>query len=91
MGHSECWDDMGFILASKYRSEVLKILLKHTSTPKGLAERTGIKLSHVSRTLRQLEHRGLIKCYTPDRLKGKIFGLTEKGFIIAKEIQKDMG
>jgi DNA-binding MarR family transcriptional regulator len=82
------WDDTGFVCASKYRIEILRVLLKHNGTPRKIAEDTKIRMPHVSRALRQLEQKEIVKCLTPDRFKGKIFGLTDKGIEIAKRIEK---
>jgi len=81
------WDDTGFVCASKYRKEIIRVLLKHSSTPKSISELTEIKIPHVSRTLHQLGQRDLVRCLTPDRSKGKIFGLTNKGLEIANRIE----
>lgn len=85
------WDDAGFVCASKYRTKILRVLLKHIGTPRKIAEDTKIKMPHVSRALRQLEQRKIVKCLTPDRFRGRIFGLTDKGIDIAKRIENGVG
>lgn len=87
----EVWDDVGFVYASKYRTKIVKLLLEHNSTPSAIAKETKIETSHVSRTLSQLERKGIVKCLTPNRLKGRIYQLTPKGADIAKRIEKNIG
>jgi len=82
------WDDAGFVWASKYRREIVRVLLKRSSTPGDIAEDTKFRMPHVSRALRQLQERGIVKCLTPDRSKGRIFRLTDKGKRTARRIEK---
>ena len=84
------WDDVGFVYASEYRTRIVRFLLKNESTPGIIARETGIRAPHVSRTLSQLEKRGIVKCLTPNRFKGKIFALTPKGIKIIERIEQDV-
>ncbi|MHA1765029.1 MAG: winged helix DNA-binding protein [Promethearchaeota archaeon] len=80
------WDDVGFVLASNYRKKVIKALKKFPKTPKLISEITNIRIVHVSRTIKELTERGLVECLTPNRVKGKLFQLTEKGRDLLKFI-----
>jgi DNA-binding MarR family transcriptional regulator len=82
------WDDVGFVCASKYRVKVLQIISIHPTTPSAIANEIGIRLVHVSRTLNELESKGIVKCLTPHRLRGRIYGLTAKGLEVAQKINK---
>lgn len=82
------WDDYGFVLASKYRKVVIQALAEKPKTPKQIASETKCNLSHVSRSIRQLESRDLITCLTPDRRKGKLYGLTDNGVKIFNQLYK---
>ena len=73
------WDEVGFILASEYRKKVYKSLLKIPKTPKQISEITNIRIVHISRTLKELMEKGIVECLTPERIKGKLYSLTEKG------------
>jgi predicted transcriptional regulator len=82
------WNNYGFVLASEYRKVVIKALAEKPKTPKQIADETKYNLSHVSRSIRQLEDRGLIKCLTPNRRKGKLYGLTDNGVRIFNQLSK---
>jgi predicted transcriptional regulator len=82
------WNDYGFVLASEYRKIIIQVLAKKPKTPKQIADETKYNLSHVSRSIRQLEDRGLIKCLTPNRRKGKLYGLTDDGVKVFNRLYK---
>jgi len=82
----EEWDCIGFVCASRYRTRIVGFLLRQSNTPSVISRETNIKISHVSRALNQLEERKIVECLTPNRLKGRIFGLTSRGISIAKKI-----
>ena len=72
------WDLISFIKRSKQRVQILNGF--HSSvTPSELAKRTNLSPSHISRTLKELTEKGLIKCETPKAHIGKIYNLTQKG------------
>jgi len=79
------WQLIGFVQASNYRKEVLKAL-NEPSTPNSLEKKLNIKISHISRTIKELIEKKLVKCHTPELRKGKIFEITKEG----KEILKDI-
>ena len=81
------WEDYGYIMASKYRKFVLLALLDHPKTPKEIAKETRLNISHVSRALREMHNKAIVKCMTPNRLKGRVYCLTNKGIHIAKIIK----
>lgn len=83
------WYLIGYIKASKYRSDILISLNKKEKTPKELKNELGIHLSHISTTLKNLKEKQLVVCLTPDLKKGKIFSLTEKGLKISNYISND--
>jgi len=73
------WDEFGFVSASKYRKKIVKTLNKGPKTPKQIADDINLRMTHVSRALKELTQTGIAICLTPKRNKGKIYGLTEKG------------
>jgi DNA-binding HxlR family transcriptional regulator len=78
------WTDYGYVMASKYRIAVIKSLQSHPKTPKQISHETRINLSHISRTLKELEKRFLVRCINPNAIKGRVYALTEKGQELAK-------
>lgn len=85
MGQNE---NLGYILASKYRRKIIVSLLKGPKTPKQLSEETNLAIGNVSRTLTALRRRNFVECTTPSLKKGRIYRLTEKGEVIARMITK---
>ena len=72
------WNAYSFVLRSKNRRLVLSALTQ-PKTPSRIAKETGILLPHVSRALKELEEKGLVKCLTPNEKLGRIYALTELG------------
>ena len=57
--------------------------------PKQLAVDTGIRLGHVSRSLRELRLRGLVECLTPEaRARGRVYGATTSGSTLIAFLHK---
>ena len=73
------WNIHSKILASKYKQKILNYLKNGPSTPQLISNSLDLSASHTSTTLKQLIGLELISCLTPDRRKGKLFGLTTKG------------
>lgn len=69
----------GFVLASKYRKNVIVSLENKPKTPKQISIEMDCNLTHVSRALQELVKNKLIRCATPERIKGRIYQLTEEG------------
>lgn len=80
-------EEFAWLKASKYRQTVLLALLGTPRTPKDIAEDTGYYLSHVSKTLSDLEEHGLVECLTPDRRKGRLYAATDQGSELAEELK----
>ncbi|MDI6798540.1 MAG: helix-turn-helix domain-containing protein [Candidatus Aenigmarchaeota archaeon] len=80
------WKKYGFVLASSSRRKVLLTLKDKPMIPSQVSKIIKMHLSHVSRTLKELEEKGLVICLTPDMVKGKIYRLTKTGKAIANKI-----
>lgn len=81
-------EEYAWVKASEYRENILISLAHKPRTPKELAEETDYYLSHVSNTLSDLSDHSLAECLTPDRRKGRLYGLTEEGEEIVNELQR---
>jgi len=57
----------------------LESLATGPKTPNAISQKSGIHLSHVSRSLRELAAKGLVECVTPSVVKNRIYRITEKG------------
>ena len=76
--------DAGFVIASKIRTSILKLLAKSPAIPSQLSDKLNLQLSHTSRALSELECRGLILCVNPNHTKGRVYRLTEQGREVLK-------
>lgn len=72
-------DKLSWLKASEYRQNVLKSLKNNPRTPKDISEDTDYYLSHVSKTLSDLVDKELVVCITPEKRKGKLFKISNKG------------
>ncbi len=68
------------------RLKILTSLSKSQKTPKQLSEEYKIAISHISRALKELEIKEIIRCLTPTRRKGKFFIISPKGKKILEKI-----
>lgn len=79
------WEDVGFVKASQYRLQILRLLSNGPKTPRELVDSLKIHFSQVSFVLSQLSDRKIVVCLNPKAVKGKLYDLTDKGKgIIAK-------
>lgn len=85
---TEEWDEIGFVISSRYRVAVLRRLADGPATPSQLASDSGLAIAHVSRALRGLRERDLVELLvSEDRKKGRVYGVTERGEDIWEQIQ----
>ncbi len=82
------WNLLGFIKASQYRQKVLIALDEGKKTPKELKDETGLYMSHISHTLKELTDKKLVICLTPKLYRGKLYSLTELGISLVREFKK---
>lgn len=82
------WDEIGFVISSRYRVAVLRRLAEGPATPSQLASDSGLAIAHISRALRGLRERDLVELLVPeDRKKGRVYGVTERGEEVWEQIQ----
>ncbi|MBX0297850.1 winged helix-turn-helix domain-containing protein [Haloarcula nitratireducens] len=80
MTTDEQWDDVSFVISSRYRVGTLQRLADGPATPSLIAEGTDLSMAHVSRALKELQDEGLTTLLvSEDRKKGRVYGLTETG------------
>lgn len=74
------WDEIGFVISSRYRVVVLRRLARGPATPSQIAEDEDVRIASVSHALTQLRDRDLVELLVPeDRRKGRVYGITERG------------
>lgn len=81
------YDLISFVSRGKIRKKVLSNLDKPL-TPTQLSEKIKTHRSTTSRTLLELEERGLVKCITPKEKMGRFYEITKQGNKIISEIIK---
>ena len=74
------WEDFSFVAASGYRERVLHALSEKPKFPKDIGRETSLRITHVSRALREMSGRGLVACLNAQaKARGRIYGATETG------------
>ena len=72
------WDDVGFVISSRYRVDVLERLDEGPATPTQIASDAKRPVAHVSRALQELRERSIVELLVPeDQKKGRIYGITD--------------
>lgn len=75
-----------FVRSSMQRQKVLKSLAETAKTPSKISTEVGMRVQNVSRALKQLQEKELVRCKTPERNMNRVYELTEKG----EEIQNTL-
>jgi predicted transcriptional regulator len=70
---------ISLLKSSEYRLKIIKAIGKDTMTPSEIAKKIGIRLNHVSMSLKELKDNNLVKCLNEDIRKGRLYELTELG------------
>src|SRR5207249_7480000 len=72
------WSDFSFVAASGYRERVLNALSRKPKFPKDVARETTLRITHVSRALREMGGRGLVECLKPEaKASRRLYGEAE--------------
>lgn len=89
---SEEWDEIGYVISSRYRVVVLEQLAAGPATPSKMAAESDHSIAHISRALGELQDHSLVTLLvSEDRQKGRVYGITEKGQGVWEEIDvKDL-
>jgi len=82
------WYLVGKVNSSQYRKRVLVKLGESEQTPTSLEKILNIKISHISRAIKELVDLKLVKCLNPQLRKSKIYSLTQFGKEILRNVNK---
>lgn len=87
------YDELSFVISSRYRIAVMKSLLEQPKTPSEMSDGDDSPgIAHISRALQRLKDRGLVELLvSEDRKKGRIYALTDEGTPIAEEVERRNG
>lgn len=84
------WDEVSYVISSRYRVETMRRLAVGPTTPSQIAEDASVSLSHVSRALKELSGQSLVTLkVSEDRTKGRVYGLTDTGRTIWETIEAE--
>lgn len=87
---NEDWDQVSFVISSRYRVATLQRLAKGPATPSQVATDADVRITHVSRALQELRERGLVDLLvSDDRKKGRVYGLSETGQEVWETIETE--
>lgn len=87
---SDDWDLIGFIISSRYRKDVIAALSQGPATPSKLSERTDNSIASISHALSQLRENDCVELLVDEeRRKGRVYGLTEKGEDVWKDLEEE--
>ena len=84
----EEWKNLGKIISSSYKREVMLSLRDTELTPKMISKKTHFSINHVSNVLKELKNLSLVECLNEDLKKGRIYKITEEGKKILNKIEK---
>ncbi|WP_255149585.1 winged helix-turn-helix domain-containing protein [Halorarius halobius] len=84
------WDEISFVISSRYRVAVLRRLASSPATPSQIANDADCSIAHVSRALHELRERSLVDLLvSEDRKKGRVYGITEPGRSVWERIEAE--
>jgi len=81
-------DTISFIKASRYRREILNILIDKILTPSEISKKLEIHFSYLSKLLSELCDKELILCLNVDSKKIRLYKITEKGLKNLNDLKK---
>ncbi|MBO6123404.1 MAG: transcriptional regulator [Methanobrevibacter sp.] len=77
---------VGYVMASDYRTNILKCIGKEIKIPSAIAEEVGLRTNHVSNVLKDLKEKNLVVCLNKEAKKGRLYKNTELGLQILEYI-----
>ena len=86
MNNDEIFDLVGYIMASDYRTKILKSIGESMKIPSAIAEEIGLRTNHVSNVLKDLKDKNLVVCLNEDVRKGRLYKNTDLGLEVLNYI-----
>ncbi len=84
MNEKDIFKLVGYVVASDYRSKIIKCIGTDIKIPSVIAEDVGLRTNHVSNVLKDLKNEGIVICLNEDAKKGRLYKNTELGLEILK-------
>lgn len=90
MTDSDPWDDISYVISSRYRIATLQRLADGPATPSLIADETELSIAHVSRALQELRDADLVTLLVSEqRRKGRVYGITDEGLEVWETIEAE--
>jgi len=84
------WDDISYVISSRYRIATLRRLSDGPATPSLIADETDLSIAHVSRALQELRDADLVTLLVSEnRRKGRVYGITDEGLDVWQTIEAE--
>ena len=84
MNNDEIFQLVGYVMASEYRTHILKSIGDGIKIPSAIAEDIGLRTNHVSNVLKDLKENNLVVCLNEEARKGRLYKNTDLGIEILK-------
>lgn len=84
MNNDEIFQLVGYVMASEYRTNILKCIGESIKIPSAIAEDIGLRTNHVSNVLKDLKENNLVVCLNETARKGRLYKNTDLGLEILK-------
>ena len=81
------YDLVSFVSRGRIRTEILKLLDK-PMTPTELSSKVKTHRPTISRSIQDLENKGLVECITPNERMGRYYRITALGKRILEKMNK---
>ncbi|PSP85563.1 transcriptional regulator [Halobacteriales archaeon QS_6_64_34] len=90
MSQPDPWDDISYVISSRYRIATLRRLADGPATPSLIADETDLSIAHVSRALQELRDAELVTLLVSEnRRKGRVYGITDEGLEVWETIEAE--
>lgn len=90
MSGPDPWDDISYVISSRYRIATLRRLSDGPATPSLIADETDLSIAHVSRALQELRDADLVTLLVSEnRRKGRVYGITDEGLGVWETIEAE--
>lgn len=84
MNNDEIFDLVGYVMASDYRTRILKSIGEDIKIPSAIAEEIDLRTNHVSNVLKDLKDKNLVLCLNEKAKKGRLYQCTDLGLEVLK-------
>ena len=75
---------ISLLKSSEYRHKIINSIGKDTLTPSEIADKTKIRLNHVSMFLKELKENKMVKCLNEETRKGRLYEYKKQLPILTK-------